>query len=257
MLIRSQIGWVDRVRLWGSLGASSGLSAANPATFDQVIADYPWVAGNILDGSDPAVTPANGGTIVTWVDASAVAHNATAGGTPKYDTTNGIHNATTDYFTFTALTLTGDFTIWVWAVLSDNASGLVVLGRTNGKDALTITSGASGSLILQDNNENRALTNSVVPTSGLKLVRFRRSGTTTYVAWTGTAEFAMADLTDLGAGTLAFSAILASAAGGSIDTYSATSAYLKWLVVANEAVVPLTANDRARIELYIAGAALT
>lgn len=231
--------------------AAVGVSAIDPASLSQVVLDLPWVNANILDAGDPPSPVGNNGNVQSWVDASASLNNFTSGAL-QYVAASGVRNPGTDACaTGSTITLTGDFTIWVWCVVS--ASPLYLLGRQTGTSAVLIT----GDLIrigtdLGDNYSSGGNSLSL----GLKLVRIRRASGQTYFAWTGRSELA-AETNDLGAQVPTFNTILAASTDGfTPDAFSGSDAYLKWLVIADESVTPLTANQRAGVELYIAGASL-
>lgn len=231
-------------------------SSTDPSTLTQCVLDLPWVAGNILNNTD---TPAGDGVRVkTWTDASTAVNNftqATAGSRPFRDATNGVHSAdgASGSLGGSAVTLTGDFTIWVWSY-NTVLDVFIPLGGSGGTDRYIMLADDGTIGLLNGAGKSAAYTDTPRPT-GLALYRIRRSGTSFYVAFTGQAEVAM---TVTGTpGTIVFDTVLAYRAAIAIDTYSIDSQYLKWLVIMDESGGALTAGQRSSVETYISGSALT
>lgn len=220
--------------------------------------DLPWVAASITqDGGSQA---GNGDLVRVWDGADSGDNDATqTNGSiqPTNNTAVGINNANDScYLTLdSVVTLTGDFTIWVW--VNPGAGGPTIpFGRSNGVDSFQTDD--SGNVYGQwaTTHSFSATAHPMTPNS-LALLRIRRSSGAWYVAFTGQAEYA-ATVTGGGTGNVVIDTVLAYSAGGvSIDSFSASDGYLKWLVIMDESVTPLTANQRAGIELFITGASLT
>jgi hypothetical protein len=236
--------------------------STNPSEFTQCKLDLPWVAASILKTG--GAQAANGDHVETWDGADTGDNDGTGGsGTqPSLNTTNGIYDnepggaarLTLD----TAITLTGDLTLEILLTLPVTSS-MNVFGNSAADGDGVFLSGDGDLFVIIAFNGGASVRTVPLPSfaGGAMQIRIRRSGSSWFAAMTGLAEVAMTAASGVGTGNVVLDTILAFRFAGSIDQFSQSDCYVKWLAVFDESVTPLTTNERAAIETYMSGAALT
>jgi hypothetical protein len=151
------------------VAGAAALPGTDPITLGSIIYDFWWQSGVTKVGGGG--TPANGGTLESWVE-RYVGEVATTSGSPyqTYSTTLGIRNGTGVYMDLaTSVGLTPPFTVYV--LCTYGGTNIYPVGGLGSGDLsnLSVTAGLS---LMQDSTSLVTLSGTVTGT-GSKLFRWR------------------------------------------------------------------------------------
>ena len=209
---------------------------AAAASGPTVILDAAYLTDTLLDESNGAVS--NGSTVGSWAMAAGgtwtyvLANAAGATEYPAYITASGVHtnggNAALTCATPVTIPAATDFVAYLKLVMPASASACLIGNSAAANRVITVeTIEGEVSINFSIDGSNYAGVFSSTDMEGTKLYRFRRSGSTLYIAATGLAE-SSASVTGAITGAAAFDTLLGySSTGSGLTGFAASGCYLQ------------------------------
>lgn len=246
------------------LSLGLGLMDARPQSALDLYAVMPTVTGSLLwlssgksvfsdaGGTTPTAVD---GTIARWDPVSAAwglgtysFRQSTAGDRPALKS-NGVQSASNDHMILDSgtISLTGDFTVWLAYLLNDLATETVIpisrnTGAANYFDSFQVNNAGNGAYAMAESTFSQWL-QADNGTAGLRITRFRRSGTTVYMKTYG--EAAETTMGGLDGNTVTLNALLRR--GGNFVANSSSTARLREVVIASASYDEASASNIAVI----------
>lgn len=227
--------------LLGSSGPTVLLNAAYLT--DTILNDVAAPAGNLDALSSWAM--ATGGT---FTKALAVAAGASGVDGPFYVTASGVHtggvNVALTCATPVVIPADTDCVIYVKAKLSLSPTFYAFGSSTVAGNRIAVQGDGDAGVEITFGGTNQVSVYYGTHAAGVYLYRFRRSGSSWYIARTGDAEQS-ATVSGTATAAISLDTLLGHRTGGTLDTYSATGEYLQKAYIFHGSSTPDTAYEIA------------
>jgi len=199
-----------------------------------VLLNADYLTDTILDEVSAPV--GNGSTVTSWTMAtggvwtSALAVAAGAADQPTYITASGVHTngASAALTVATPITIpaNADCVIYVKAKLSISPTFYAFGSSTVAGNRIAVQGDGDAGVDIMFSGTTQISLYYGTHTAGVYLYRFRRSGSSWYIARTGDAEQS-ATVSGTATAAISLDTMLGQRVGGTLDTFSATGEYLQ------------------------------